>query len=707
MRHKTGETTTQLWWRARYALLLALVSSMCLTGVALADTGPQLSVDAATGQHPISPYIYGLNFAEPGLAAELSLPIDRWGGNTTDTYNFKIGADNTGSDYYYENVSDCWNEAHHWCSGQSHNEDFAYREFVAKDESVGAKTLFTLPLVGYVANDAPVAQPLTCGFPASDFPHQESFDPYDTNCGNGVEGGQPVKSEQSRDGIPTSAAYDGEFVKDLVNRYGKAENGGVAIYELGNEPGLWDSTHRDVDPSPTTYEELWDKSHEAALEVKKEDPSAEILGFSEWGWPNYFCSAADGAPQQTCTASNPDRKTHGGVPLVEWFLQQFHHVEESTGQRLLNYIDVHYYAQGGSNTEVTRSLWDPTYTDPSWIEANIDLIPRMHEWVDKNYSGTKIALSEYNLSVSSSPVINALIQADTLGIFAREGLDLATRWPLASDGPDIPYAFLMYRDYDGHGSRFGDTFIQSQSTSQNELSVYGARRSSDGAYTIMVINKTATPLQSPLTLTNLTTAGAAQVWQWSGGEISQEPDIQPANGTITATYPPESITLYVIDSGSPSDGTQSPASPPQSQGTNSNTSGGSTPTPLSTTIAEPTIAIFKSAKGSSVRVRSGKLTVSSGFELQCPGVLSPCRVRLSATVKAPASRRRHARPKTVLIATASVNVPAGLTRELDFALDHVGEALLKKLKHLNAELAISASSTGAPITALVLFPWVR
>jgi len=532
------------------ALLLTLIAGvsglLAVRAGASGSAGPALAVDGSGDRHAISPYIYGLNFAEPGLAAELSLPVDRWGGNTTDTYNFHLGADNTGADWYYENIADCFGEAHSWCSGQSKNQDFAYREFVAKDEAAGAKTLFTLPLVGYVAKNAPVGHPLTCGFPASVFPSQQAFDPWDSGCGNGMRNGKALASEPGRDGTPTGAAYDGEFVKDMVSRFGTAAHGGVAIYELGNEPGLWDSTHRDVHPSPTTYDELWQKSHEAAVAVKESDPSAEVLGFSEWGWPNYFCSAADGAPQEACTAADPDRKAHGGVPLVEWLLQKFHGAEESAGKRLLDYIDVHYYAQGGSNTEVTRSLWDPTYTDPSWIDAKIDLIPRMHEWVTKNYPGTKLALSEYNLSVSSKPVVNALIQADTLGIFAREGLDLATRWPLGSDGPLVNDAFRMFRDYDGHHGQFGNIWVSSTSAEQGRLAVYGAERSSDGAYTILVVNKTSEALTSPLSLNGVTPAGPAQVWQWTGGSITRKADQTLSASGFTATYPAESLTLFVI-----------------------------------------------------------------------------------------------------------------------------------------------------------------
>ncbi len=530
---------------------------------ATAGAGPALSVDAtATGEHAISPDIYGINFAPAALAGEIDLPVDRWGGDSSDTYNYLIGADNTGADYYFENVSDCWTAALNYCSGDKKNTVFAYRDQIAQDRSTGTTTLLNLPLVGYVANSAPVTQPLPCSYPVSEYPTQDSFDPYDPTCGDGLDDGVVIPGSPAIDGRYAGTAFDRGWVESLVKQYGTAANGGVGIYELGNEPSLWGQTHSDFHPKAETAAELWDKSRAVATAVKDVDPSAQVLGFSEWGWPGYFCSEADtygnGCGESGCTTS-PDCAHHGDLPMAEWYLQQFARYDKLTGVRHLDYFDVHYYAQGGDSPDVTRSLWDPTYTDPSWIDTDIDLIPRMKCWIDGYqpglcpnspgyYPGTKIAISEYNLSVAGvSDATNAIIEADTLGIFAREGVDLATRWALPTDGALVDDAFLMYRDYDGQGSKFGDTWIPSTSADQSQLAVYGAQRSSDGAYTILVLNKTNAPLTSPLTLTGIANSGTAQTWQWTGAAITQLPGGTPiASNVITATYPAMSMTMYVI-----------------------------------------------------------------------------------------------------------------------------------------------------------------
>jgi hypothetical protein len=503
-----------------------------------------LSVNARADRHAISPDIYGLNFANPKLAPEIQLPVNRWGGNSTDTYNWKLGSDNTGLDYYFENLSDCFLKAGP-CTP-------AYRAFISANRARGTQTLLNLPMVGRVASNAPRQHPVTCAFPVSVYGAQQSVDPYDTNCGNGQSrAGRPLSPQPARDSISVGSSFYQGWLSDLKRRYGTAGHGGVSFYELGNEPSLWSSTHRDMHPHPESASELWRKSRQLATLVKRADPRAKVLALSEWGWPAYFCTAADNFPSgcgaNGCTTS-PDCSAHERLPMAAWMLKQFAAYDHRTGVRHLDYLDLHYYAQGGTGPDVTRSLWDSRYTDPSWIDDQIDLIPRMKRWVARYYPGTRISLSEYNLSVTSNALVNGLIQADALGIFARQGLSLATRWPLSNDGGLISWAFRMYRDYDGHHSRFGSTWIRSTSSAQRRLAIYAAQRAGHGAYTVLVINKTAHVLNGHLNLSGFSPPGSAQTWRWSGRPAIVRLAASPIRaGAITARYPARSMTLYVIE----------------------------------------------------------------------------------------------------------------------------------------------------------------
>jgi hypothetical protein len=529
----------------RAALVVVALLAAAATGPALAsaaEPGPRLSVDAKAGGPRISPLIYGLNYADPALARELRLPVNRWGGNTTDTYNYKLGSYNTGNDYFFENIPDCWDEAYDYCE---RNQGLrAYRQFIEGNRRTGAETLLTLPMMGRLTSDARKSHPFTCGFPASVFPSQDDFDPYDAGCGNGRQGGSPLAADPSRDSIATPKGWNAGWVADLRSRYGSASSGGVRLYELGNEPGLWHETHRDMHPQPLTYDELWRRTRDLGAEVKKADPGALTLGPSEWGWPNYFCSAADEI-DDGCSAADPDRAAHGGTPIVPWLLARARAYEQQTGTRVLDYLDLHYYAQGGSTTDVTRSLWDPAYTDPSWIGERIELLPRMRQWVASSYPGTRLALTEYNLSVGNATT-NALIQADVLGIFAREGVDLATRWSLGNDGGEIDDAFRIYRNYDGDGAAFGSRWARSVSADQSRLAVYGARRSSDGRLTVVVINKTGGDLASTLRVRGFRGGRRVGLDRWQGSSIAPGRALRLRKGRVRAVYPPRSISMLEL-----------------------------------------------------------------------------------------------------------------------------------------------------------------
>ncbi len=57
----------------------------------------------------------------------------------------------------------------------------------------------------------------------------------------------------------------------------------------------------------------------------------------------------------------------------------------------------------------------------------------MRDWVAKDYPGTKLAITEYNWG-GQEHINGAVAQADILGIFGREGLDIGTLLGTAGSG---------------------------------------------------------------------------------------------------------------------------------------------------------------------------------------------------------------------------------------------------------------------------------
>ena len=554
--------------------------------------GPALTVDAGTITHAINPYIYGMNAFQLPQSEQTAanLPINRWGGDATSRYNYQLDVTSSASDWYFEN--------HIGATGLEDTSEF--NQQVVSDEATGTRTMGTVPVNGWVAKDG-----TSCSFPKASYPSQVAFDPYGGACGDGLypngvsqctnTGGCNITGVLS---TATSTAVDatwtGAWVTYLVSKFGTAANGGVAVYDLDNEPSWWDAVHRDVHPAPFTYDEVTNNGLAHATAIKAADPTAEVSGPVMDYWWAYFYSKKDiekGWGSGPCYEpwSNPvDRNSHGGVPFIEYYLQQFAAYQKAHGTRLLDYLDLHtYFAPGnlafstGGDTQTqelrlnsTRVFWDPTYTDPNYPQPNYttdsnytsncntplqapDVIPMMKQWVANDYPGTKLAITEYNWGGQES-ISGALAQADILGIFGREGLDLGTLWGAPDPTTQIPglVAFEVFRNYDGSKSTFGDQAIASTSTDQGKLSVYGALRTKDNTLTIVVINKTYGDFTNTLNLANFAAAGPAQSFLYSAANLKSivalsnisvtAPSGGSTTSTLSATFPAQSITILVI-----------------------------------------------------------------------------------------------------------------------------------------------------------------
>jgi hypothetical protein len=526
------------------------VDNLRLTNVPLPpppppQAGPALGVNAQAQLKPISKYIYGGNWEkQAAFAAEIGLPVNRWGGDATPRYNWNLNASNPGFNWYFENRIE----------GPTAN---GFTDF---NRAAGADTVMTLPLIGWAAKDG-----FSCGFSVTKYGAQTGAD---NDCGTGVTAANTlIAGNDPRDSsIATTPAFYRPWIQSLVASYGRADQGGIKFYNLDNEPGIWSGTHRDIVPTGITHTDLLARSIAAGEMLKSVDPSAKILGPAEDGWTRYIVSGAD-------SHNGNFGARYDGLWAVEWYLREMRAYETRTGTRLLDYLDLHYYPQApgifgatGSKAQqalrlrTVKSLWDASYPDESWIGNSgfgaVKLIPRMRDWVNTYYPGTKLAITEYNFGALNH-INGALAQADALGVFGREGLDLATLWAppetwnaetgLFTDKPGA-YAFRIYRNYDGNGGKFGDISVQAGSADQDELSIYGSLDTGDGSLKLVVINKTDTPLDSTLSIQGHTGAATANTYRYSSNNLAaiETGMVVVANGAIVERYPPSSITLIRI-----------------------------------------------------------------------------------------------------------------------------------------------------------------
>jgi len=544
--------------------------------------GPALTVDASAPTHPISPLIYGMNswrlsdpqHEAPKVAEAVRLPLDRWGGDGYTLYNYKLDVSDLGEDWFFEIAPN---------TNAKYPDESEFNSQVIGDRAVGAKTLLSVPVIGWVAK----SRTRGSSFSVAKYGPQQKTDPNWPDFGNGVkpDGTLITNNDPADTCMPVDETWTSDWVKFLVGKFGNASNGGVAIYALDNEPTWWNKMHRDVHPLPFSYDEITQKGLKVARAIKAADPTAEVSGPVIDFWINFFYSKKDIEWFQANwpnIADGPiDRKSHGNLPLIDYYLRTFKAAQDADPQhtRLLDYLDLHtYFATEGAmltpaGTSVqqravidsTRVFWDPTYTDPRFHNPENyaellapQMIPRMKNWVAANYPGTKIAITEYNWGAAEH-ISGAVAQADILGIFGREGLDLGALWGPPNLNQPLMFAFKIFRNYDDHGAAFGDSSLLATSADQGKLSIYAARRTADRTVTLVVINKTFGDLRSDLELDHLKAKGPAGVYQYSGVDVTGIrvlPAVKASGSGQTGSaavlksqlFPAMSITLYAIQS---------------------------------------------------------------------------------------------------------------------------------------------------------------
>ena len=113
------------------------------------------------------------------------------------------------------------------------------------------------------------------------------------------------------------------------------------------------------------------------------------------------------------------------------------------------------------------------------------LLPRLKEWVDRNYPGRKISLGEWSFG-GEQDISGALATAEALGRFGQHGLYSAFYWNKPEQGSPTFWGFRAFRNYDGKGARFLDLSVQAAST--NQVSVFASRDEQSSRYVVVLIN---------------------------------------------------------------------------------------------------------------------------------------------------------------------------------------------------------------------------
>lgn len=504
-----------------------------------------VTVDTSGDGTPISPFIYGVAGADAKTLEALGATVDRWGGNPSSSYNWANGhAWNAGRDWEFRN------------GNYGFPQGSAADHFVGSALSAGAVPLITIPSIGWVAKNDD-NQTRSIGVPAHGGPPMtagsETIAGYDPN-GNRLA--TSVRSLPTKPGpfvldppATETVVYQDEWVHELVTRFGAAPSG-ARFFTIDNEPDLWSSTHTDVHPVRMSYADMLSMYEQYAVAVKHQDPGAMLLGPDVSGWTGYWFSDLDRGSDNFAT--HADRSAHGGEPFLPWWLGQVAKADRAAGSRSLDLLDIHYYPQAGgvysSNSDPAtqalrirsiKSLYDPNYVDESWIGTQVDLIPRMQQWIAQQYPGTGLAITEYNWG-GEHDASGAVALAEVLGTFGRLGVTLAVYWTFPPVDSPAGAAFRLFRNYNGTGGKFGDVSVPVQ-VSASGIAAYAAKHTDRGEYDVVLTNED--PKRTASVKLDLGVDNSWSATQWLIPQGSSQILPRPIDMSRTIQLPPYSVSL--------------------------------------------------------------------------------------------------------------------------------------------------------------------
>ena len=454
-----------------------------------------------SNRHLISPYVYG--GAYPKDAATITdsgLTVVRWGGDSTSRYNWKLQTNNAGNDWYYEDF------------GYSEIGDSDSVKYIQDVIAAGSHPIMTMPMLPWVAKAAENSSNKNWSFSVAKYGAQCAVDPYNTDAGDGLKPdcSTPLTAiptdanvpllDQPGTGDPAGSVYRNQWTAALAPAFGTAPH----FYNMDNEIEIWGSTHRDVHPAPTAYNEMRDTFLTEAHALKGWDPKAIRLGPITCCWWFYWNGA-----------NGNDKGAHAGVDFVPWWLNEVYWQDKIAGKRSVDVFDLHAYPDTPDTSGFTqaqkqalavriyRDYWDPTYVSESgsinqpwatFIQPNKTIpfrIPRMRAIANMIYPGTPLSFTEWSAAVAGeSDFSTALGDADAYGIMGRERVYLASRW-VAPDPANPNYlALKLFTNYDGLHHRFATTSVSDTNNGDPSLfSSYAALGSTGKTLMMLVLNK--------------------------------------------------------------------------------------------------------------------------------------------------------------------------------------------------------------------------
>jgi hypothetical protein len=477
-------------------------------------------VDLAAVGAPVSPYIYGVSHGDAEALHEMGVASRRMGGNLSSVYDWRTGFSSAGADWFFENRK---------ALETPHPQENWWVVMHRENKQYGMKSFFTLPSE-WVAKDG-----TSSGFPKSIYSSCDQFAPDRPDACNGKlkekdKDGKPIelrcsKEHPTQNGKYVGAEYNVELLKYCIKDagLGRADQGGIDVVSIDNEPMLYTETHRDMWCKGWTYDEFWEHTKKYAELIRQADPSVKIAAPGLWGWTAYVHSSGDMDYREEHgmgwdkTDQLPDYKKYG--PFALDFMRRCADYKKKTGHDLIDIFVFHGYPMtpqlGWDNQAAfvhpspalqelrvrdVRKFWDEQYRDPetwmgkeSWANGNIAYVPLMRRWMKEAGWDVPIAIGEYDHAGPEGglEISAAVAQAESFAAFARSGVSYAMYWADPRKHGPVYFAFKMFRNPDGKRTAVGDHFMVAEVSDSNSVAVYAFKDAQRKVTSFVIVNKRA------------------------------------------------------------------------------------------------------------------------------------------------------------------------------------------------------------------------
>ena len=518
--------------RRRFPIASVLLATALACGSAGTggEPGPPPASDAPTvtvtldpaHATAISPWIYGINGLAGSAGNPPHLTLDRQGGNRLTAYNWENNASNAGSDWGpFSNDS--------YMSSSSVPGE-AVRSFIAADRAMGAASLVTVQMQGWVSADenglVDMSQPLAPRL-ASRF-KQVVFQKSTTNAAAFTVSPPTGDAYVYMDELVW--ALDQKFLGQGI--FGASPSLPTFVC-LDNEPELWNSTHEEVQGTAReTYAGYLARSKALTRALKSQFSDIVVFGPVHYGFQGMYDFQGEAG-------------LGGSTWFVDRYLRDMKAESDAYGKRLLDVYDFHWYSEsrgsdrvinlGGTDlsdqdvqaiVQSPRSLWDPTFTDGSdWIGRDvlggpIRILGRLQEKIDAAWPGTRIAVTEYE-NGGWNHIAGTIAQADDLGIFASRGVFAATFWPPYGSHDYALAGFRAFRGFDGGSAVFGDVSIPATSSDASKVALYASKDSAVPGRLVFVAINRSTATQT-VAISGQALAGTATTYRMTAASAAAQ-----------------------------------------------------------------------------------------------------------------------------------------------------------------------------------------